>query len=971
MDLIEQVNINKLAYIVSNRQLFESQIANINPNYDPFAVASEYLQRLIQDDSNKSLGTMLVHYKQKNKIGRRFAGLHALQHIPREIRGTITQGIYDDIDIKNCHCVILQMMCKLANIKCDSLDHYVANREQCLHDVCDIDEYTRTNAKKIYLKVLNGGCDDYNAIISPTTFMEGFKNEMVAIRDAICQYYETEYELFVEEKMKENKTYNLKSKFMNRKICVYEDDILMHIWQFAGMPMECSLQFDGIQLRADTFDVAGCERYLHNKYPLVDIQLVKKPMECWSLPDEIPNYELKLVRDKFNVQDGDEMVTVNEKYCSLDFMSEFKSIFIKSGTGTGKTYNLIENMKRHPDKNVLYLSARKSQLNTMRNEKHNDTRLFSHYGSVDFMKARRSKQAPKNLLIQIESVGKLNKELIQQYDILIIDEFNSIVEQMESPNFVNVRHAMNNLCLLFRKTPKLVALDGYLNPDYVDLMRQYRQGPVMIYDNMRQNKTHETMVIVSDLNVMHKKIVDHAVDGKTIVIATDSKQQSEIVHKLLLPIFSSDTIKLLNGETSGFSDNIKMLDDINNEIKQYKAFIYSPSITSGVSIDVKHFDVQFNIFTHNRCSINSNLQMMNRARSKNDNVSYIYSNRDQVAIRTVDEQYEYLENRACSMEFTNLIDIAIVPYGDFNRIIRDHPIVNMIVSQNVINSKMNNDFKYVFLRSLREQGYKVIIDDSLANTDNLSSAIINDIKSEKYERISQSEASYFGDETVVESLEDQAAVDKYFIKKVYKVDDIMITPEFVERYGSYDKRHRFMQRIELFKCGNDSANIDQYFKEINDVVNQNRDDDVNCNSQFREMSKNKNSLQKRTLAASIMVQLLDSHTHGSLIGISNLEIPRDNLTDLIKSIKLPPIPFVRAAFGIRASAKNIKDIQNMVEYTNHSFRSALSFINSILVKMYDMSVIAKNKRCKKYIVKINGYIPLNIEQFAAQYDNMS
>ena len=59
-----------------------------------------------------------VSYKQNNNIGRYFAcGSLSLQSLPREIRHTIANDYYYDIDISNCHPVLLCQYAKSKKFK--------------------------------------------------------------------------------------------------------------------------------------------------------------------------------------------------------------------------------------------------------------------------------------------------------------------------------------------------------------------------------------------------------------------------------------------------------------------------------------------------------------------------------------------------------------------------------------------------------------------------------------------------------------------------------------------------------------------------------------------------------------------------------------------------------------------------------------------------------------------------------------
>jgi len=60
-----------------------------------------------------------------------------LFNIRREIRQTLSKNSYVDIDVENCHPVILLQICKKNKIPTNYLNQYVVNRDKILQQVKD------------------------------------------------------------------------------------------------------------------------------------------------------------------------------------------------------------------------------------------------------------------------------------------------------------------------------------------------------------------------------------------------------------------------------------------------------------------------------------------------------------------------------------------------------------------------------------------------------------------------------------------------------------------------------------------------------------------------------------------------------------------------------------------------------------------------------------------------------------------
>ena len=97
--LTEQFDQSKLYHLLNNKDEYGSIIKN----------NEDLLKKYLYKSRNNKIS---VYYKQKNK-GRYYADKQlSLQMIPSVIRKTISNNFYIDIDISNCHPVILSNICK-------------------------------------------------------------------------------------------------------------------------------------------------------------------------------------------------------------------------------------------------------------------------------------------------------------------------------------------------------------------------------------------------------------------------------------------------------------------------------------------------------------------------------------------------------------------------------------------------------------------------------------------------------------------------------------------------------------------------------------------------------------------------------------------------------------------------------------------------------------------------------------------
>jgi len=200
-------------------------------------------------------GKFAVTYEQKlENIGRFFA-LHglSLQSFSKKIRHTLVHKSHLDIDIVNCHPVLLLQYCKKQNIKCKYLTEYVKNRDTILTNMMDAYHTERKIIKELFISVMYlGKVDTYlyrhklncdpNADVS---FIHLFQKEMNDISKVIIERNPTLYKTMLDNP-KPNK--DPASRTMSYLLAIVENNIIQHACDFLtkkDFKVE-TLCFDGV-----------------------------------------------------------------------------------------------------------------------------------------------------------------------------------------------------------------------------------------------------------------------------------------------------------------------------------------------------------------------------------------------------------------------------------------------------------------------------------------------------------------------------------------------------------------------------------------------------------------------------------------------------------------------------------------------------------------------------------------------------
>lgn len=201
----------------------------------------------------------VVKYEQKlDDLGRFFAdrGL-SLQTFSKKIRHTLVADTHLDIDITNCHPVILLQYCDNHNIDCDCIRDYVNNREERLQELMKVFHTDRNTVKELMISLLYlGKVSDYaikndlqGEANSFPAWLDTFEKEMKNISGRFQQYNEV---LF--NKIKEQNITGKDSPIattMSYVLGDIENKIIQHTVQFFNRNKYKvdTLCFDGILIR--------------------------------------------------------------------------------------------------------------------------------------------------------------------------------------------------------------------------------------------------------------------------------------------------------------------------------------------------------------------------------------------------------------------------------------------------------------------------------------------------------------------------------------------------------------------------------------------------------------------------------------------------------------------------------------------------------------------------------------------------
>ena len=192
-------------------------------------------------ESLDDLGRKRIPYKQKFKHKDRYYGVGScLSYLKKEIRNSIMPKNIKDIDMINCHPVILLNLCQKNKVKCNILKHYVENRNIILDSFGD----NRKTVKEMFLTILNGGFKKiYSEDIKINNYLKLLETEIIKIQN----YF------YLKDKRYLEKDYNYLGKNLSRIILEKENQILQTmINYFVSKRVKIfTLEYDGLKIYTD------------------------------------------------------------------------------------------------------------------------------------------------------------------------------------------------------------------------------------------------------------------------------------------------------------------------------------------------------------------------------------------------------------------------------------------------------------------------------------------------------------------------------------------------------------------------------------------------------------------------------------------------------------------------------------------------------------------------------------------------
>jgi len=702
-------------------------------------------------------GIAYIKYKQAKKmnLGRvipdKSLGLFSIR---KAIRHTLCKNTYIDIDIVNCHPILLYQISKKHKFDCKYLKKYCKNRDEIRLELMEYYGVSKEDIKDLFLVLLYFG--SFNTWLKDlevkplktdrTEFIINYTDEIKKIGNIICENnieLKNKIKSIKDAEITENKKgYNLigsvVSYFLQEKECIILETVYNYCIENKLIENNNAvLCADGIMILKEKYndDLLLTFSNLVKDKTGFKIKFESKEFNQGFSSEEIENAQLiniieeqkeenKIVFNKRYLLDMNLKLNQHEdlfvKSINENLNNDTKTILIKSPYDTGKTQLMKEIIKLNSDKRILWVSYRISLTND----------IYGNFKNLGFESYLTGKLSSSKLIIQLESLRKLedgtdifisdNMDYIPYFDLVIIDEVEGILNQFSSYDTIKGTgyQTFNLLSNIIDNSKKLICLDGDINQRTYDFIKPFGKH-ILLHNNIKINK--KDIIITKNKLDFYDSICSDIDLDLDIVICTQSSNQGKVYNELLKIKYPNKNIKFYYSKTD---DNEKMkLDNVIEEFDKANILIYTSTIEAGVSFDKTKFSRLYGVFCQNTNSQRAYFQMMARVRKFDYNNVLILCEKmvyNDANLYTFDEIKKLiLSSPKSELNIKELIKDEIIKDHE-NKNIKLKTLTNYGINycHNLVEEK--NKHQSLFLQHFKQiaedKGHNIIINDKYEYT---------------------------------------------------------------------------------------------------------------------------------------------------------------------------------------------------------------------------------------------------------------
>jgi hypothetical protein len=528
----------------------------------------------------------------------------------------------------------------------------------------------------------------------------------------------------------------------------------------------------------------------------------------------------------------------------------------------------------------------------------------------------------KRVIVQVESFHRIRGV----YDIIVLDESESIFAQFGSGNVKNKAIAVANFQRNIKDAKRVICMDAFMGDRTIELIRRMRKGLISIVINKHKNACDYVYKLGYSETFMIRDILDAIDRGENIVIVSNSKMKLKCTHELIRREHPTIPMEIYTADTDAAKRNAHM-ERVNECWVNYRVILYSPTITAGVSFEQKHFDQIYAIFTNKSCDALTCMQMLGRIRNVGKQTISICFNTSLVRCPTTIEGIEYDIIRGRTEGLSSIDHFTLTINDDYQYVPVKNTPYYLWVYNELTRNRSRRSFERCMCQYIAQTGAHMEVFDGeiIPEVEALIKISRDAVIADRAHAVAVADDIDICDmqmlhdkvdEGIDLSTDEHLQLHKYKLAQFYGIPPRGIDTEFVLKYDKDDAKRVYSNLRDILQCATMIESVD-----ILRDIEQKRYHRIKDN-EVMEIGYVFTSVDHlhacRVLDLAGFEHLLDDKHVRNTIMFDNLQRNTQKLNDICRHFRRPnPIP---------------RDVNISIE--DAMFKAQFKTINAILNYMY-------------------------------------
>lgn len=227
-----------------------------------------------------------------------------------------------------------------------------------------------------------------------------------------------------------------------------------------------------------------------------------------------------------------------------------------------------------------------------------DARDILHYKDAEMA----TLSGMKKLACCINSINKPHfSGILQRLDLLALDEASQMLRSITNGGTMTHPLAVyNRLKACAAQAGRVLLVDADANDSVVEFaerVREQRGDQLPIHVIELATDCSDKRVLYGELNAVFTDIIDKVGLGKRVLVADDSAEEGMKLARALTEKYPHTRGLFISQDSKTHDENVQQFNaDPDAHVRRYDWVVYSPAISSGVSIVTRHFDHHYGLF---------------------------------------------------------------------------------------------------------------------------------------------------------------------------------------------------------------------------------------------------------------------------------------------------------------------------------------------------------------------------------------